>query len=92
MDKSKVLSEIKSFLEGYNNDLKYIVNVETDPRTNYAECIIHEPNQEPRIEKIQYEPFLYMKDLSKNNIKLYMGKSDELVESKRIKYGIKIKN
>ncbi|HPC09452.1 MAG TPA: 3'-5' exonuclease [archaeon] len=91
MDKSKVLSEIKSFLEGYNNDLKYIVNVETDPRTNYAECIIHEPNQEPRIEKIQYEPFLYMKDLSKNNIKLYMGKSDELVESKRIKYGIKIK-
>ena len=60
MDKSKVLSEIKSFLEGYNNDLKYIVNVETDPRTNYAECIIHEPNQEPRIEKIQYETiFIY---------------------------------
>ena len=55
MDKLKVLAEIKGFLEGYNNDLKYLVNVETDPSTNIAECIIHEPNQKPRIENIKYE-------------------------------------
>lgn len=90
MDKHTVLSEIKEFLGGYNNDLKYIVNVETDPKTNYAECVIHEPNQEPKIEHIKYEPFMYMKDLSKHNIKLYLGKSDTLIESKQIKYGIKI--
>jgi len=90
MDKHSVLSEIKGFLEGYNNDLKYIVNVETDPNTNIAECVIHEPNCEPRIENIRYEPFMYMKDLSKHGIKLYMGKSNTLIESKQIKYGINI--
>ena len=41
MDKLKVLAEIKGFLEGYNNDLKYLLNVETDSNTNIAECIIH---------------------------------------------------
>jgi len=86
----EIIKEIKSFLEGYNSDLKYMVNVETDPNTNYAECIIHEPNSQPRIEKIKYEPFLYMKDLSKHNIKLYDGYSEELIESKKIKYGINI--
>lgn len=90
MDKHAVLGEIKGFLEGYNDDLKYIVNVETDPNTNYAECVIHEPNKPPRIEEIRYTPFMYMKDLSKHGIKLYMGKSDELIRSKQIKYGIHI--
>jgi len=90
MDKHAVLTEIKGFLEGYNNDIKYLVNVETDPRTNIAECIIHEPNQKPRIDNIRYEPFMYMKDLSKKNIKLYGGSSEQYIESKRIKYGIKI--
>lgn len=90
MNKHTVLTEIKGFLEGYNNDLKYIVNVETDPRTNIAECIIHEPNREPRIENIRYEPFMYMKDLSKTKYRLYDGVSEEYVKSKQIKYGITI--
>jgi hypothetical protein len=30
MNKQNILGEIKGFLEGYNNDLKYLVNVETD--------------------------------------------------------------
>ena len=89
MDKLKVLAEIKGFLEGYNNDLKYITNVETDPRTNIANCVIHEPNKEPRIENIKYEPFLYTKDLSKVK-KLYEGQSEQYIESKKIKYGITI--
>jgi len=90
MDKHKVLGEIKGFLEGYNNDIKYLVNVETDSRTNVAECIIHEPNQKPRIEHIKYEPFMYMKDLSRLGRTLYPNSDESYIESKRIKYGVKI--
>jgi len=90
IDKTKIISEIKSFLEGYNDDLKFIVNVETNPSTNVAECIIHEPNKEPIIKKVLYEPFIYMKDLSKTEYSLYYGKSDELIKAKQVKHGIKI--
>ena len=70
MNKHDVLGEIKGFLEGYNSEIKYLVNVETDSRTNIAECVIHEPGKEPRIEKIRYQPFTYMKDLEKHGIDL----------------------
>ena len=90
MDKHRVLGEIKGFLEGYNNDIKYLVNVETDPRTDIAECVIHEPNQKPRIENIRYVPFMYMKDLNRIGRTLYPDKDESYIESKRIKYGITI--
>jgi len=90
MDKHKVLGEIKGFLEGYNNDIKYLVNVETDARTDIAECVIHEPNQKPRIENIRYLPFMYMKDLSRVGRELYVGKDPEYIKNKGIKYGITI--
>lgn len=90
MDKHKVLGEIKGFLEGYNEDIKYLVNVETDPRTNIAECVIHEPNQKPKIENIKYLPFMYMKDLSRFGRVLYPNDSESYIESKRVKYGITI--
>ena len=90
MDKHKVLGEIKGFLEGYNEDIKYLVNVETDSRTDIAECIIHEPNQKPRIQNIRYLPFMYMKDLSRLGRVLYPNKDESYIESKRIKYGVKI--
>lgn len=88
MDKLKVLSEIKGFLDGYN-DLKYLVNVETDPETNIAECIIHEPGKDPVIREIKYTPFMYMKDLEQNKLKLY-AHFPEIYESKKIQYGITI--
>jgi len=90
MNKHEVLGEIKGFLEGYNKDIKYLVNVETDSRTNVAECVIHEPNQEPKIVNIKYEPFMYMKDLSRIGRTLYAGRDEEYIKSKRIKYGITI--
>lgn len=90
MNKLQVLAEIKGFLEGYNNDLKYVVNVETDPATNVADCIIHEPNKESKTVKIPYEPFVYSKDLLKAGYALYEGYSDTYIESKKIKYGITI--
>ena len=90
MDKHKVLGEIKGFLEGYNNEIQYLVNVETDNRTDIAECVIHEPGQKPRIENIRYLPFMYMKDLSRLGRELYVGKDPEYIKSKQIKYGITI--
>ena len=90
MDKVKMISEIKGFLEGYNSDLKYIVNVETDNKTNYAECVVHEPGKEKKIVKVEYEPFIYMKDLSKTNHQLFFGKSEEWIKSKQKMHGIKI--
>lgn len=90
INKLEVLSEIKGFLEGYNDELKYIVNVETDPSTNIAKCIIHEPELQPKIIDVRYEPFMYMKDLSKSNFYLYPNQPEDYIERKRIKYGITI--
>lgn len=90
LNKLEILGEIKAFLEGYNNDLKYLVNVEVNPTTNIAECVIHEPGEKSKIINVPYEPFMYMKDLSKHNVELYLGKSDEMKTSKRIKYGVTV--
>jgi DNA polymerase elongation subunit (family B) len=89
-DKKEILGEIKGFLEGYNDNIKYLVNVETDPSKSYADCVIHEPGQKPKIVQIDYEPFMYMKDLGKLGHVLYNGNSPEFIHSMRIKYGIKI--
>ena len=90
MDKVKMISEIQGFLEGYNDELKYLVNVETDNAVNIAECVIHEPKKDPKIIKVKYEPFMYMKDLSLTQHELYYGKSDEWLRSKQMLHGITI--
>jgi len=90
MNKHEVLGEIKGFLEGYNADIKYLVNIEATSGSDIAECVIHEPNQKPRIENIRYLPFQYMKDLSRHGIELYAGRDEEYIRSKQIKYGITI--
>jgi hypothetical protein len=89
MNKTNILSEIKGFLEGHNNDLKYLVNVETDPSVNVAECILNEPGKNLEIKKIPYTPFIYMKNLSLKGYSLYPGKPDEF-ENKKREYGITI--
>ena len=90
MQKSEVINEIKTFLDGSNNELKYMVNIETDPNTNVANCIIHEPNHPPRIELHLYRPFMYMKDLKKYNKVLFNG-DEQLEQSMRKMYGIEFK-
>jgi DNA polymerase elongation subunit (family B) len=89
IDKLKVLTEIKGFLDGYNNELKYLVHVETDPDDYMADCVIHEPGKDPEIRRIKYTPFMYMKDLSLNNLELYSDRR-EIYENKKIQYGITI--
>lgn len=89
VNKSQVLKEIKGFLNGSDNDLKYLVNVETNPNFNYADCVIHEPNEPPKLIHYIYTPFLYMKDFEKNGIVLYGGMPD-YDKAKQLKYGITI--
>ena len=89
MNKIEVINEIQSFLEGKNDELKYIVNVETSYDSNEAKCIIHEPECEPRIEKHKFTPFLYVKDLEKLGYNLFNGNKDK-EEAIRIKNGITI--
>lgn len=88
MKKLEVINEIKEFLNGSNNDLKYIVNIETNPKENYAECIVHPPEGKKEIIRVIYTPFIYMKDLKKHDRQLY--DNGELLEQKKIQYGIKI--
>lgn len=90
INKLKILTEIKGFLEGYNDELKYLVNVETDPNSAVAECVIHPPGEKSKIVRIVYEPFMYMKDLSKHNLELYAGHSESYIKSMQIKHGITI--
>ena len=89
MDKGEILKEMKSFLEGYSNDLNYLVHVEANPRDDDVDCIIHEPGGEKIIKKVKYTPFLYCKDLKKNGVDLY-GDDEEYKEAQKIRYGIKI--
>ena len=79
--------EIKKFLEGENEDLKYVVNVQANKYSNKAECIIHKPDGYKCIETHTYTPFLFVKDLKKHGIVLY-DNNKELIKLKIEQYGI----
>lgn len=77
---------LSQFLEGHNPK-KYVVKVETYYDHNYAHVIVHPPNEKPRPEKIIFEPFVWLKDLSENGIQLYGGDED-LKKDMMEEYGI----
>jgi len=84
------IGEIQKFIEG-KGGIKYLVNVETSRDSKYAECIIHDPHTlEKRIDKVEYEPFLYIKDFKSKGYKLYGGDQQKL-KTKMLLYGITIK-
>lgn len=89
VNEKEIINEIGSFLQGYNNDLKYLVNVETAYHTNLATCIIHEPGTDPVIKKVQYTPFVYLKNLEDHGIDLFGGDSQLRKESEQ-NHGITI--
>jgi hypothetical protein len=70
INRGEIIKEISAFLEGSNNETKYVVNVETDSKTNKAKCVIHGPDGH-RIEEIPYTPFIYIKDLKAQGLKLF---------------------
>ena len=83
----KNIIEIKNFLEGENDDLKYIVNVEGNKYTNIMDCVIHNPDGEKYITGYKYKPFLFVKDFKKHDIILYNNNKD-LIKLKIEQYGI----
>ena len=89
MDKLKIINEIKGFLEGYNEDLKYLVNVEANPNNSYAECVVHPPKGQKEILKVDYISFTYTKDFGRNNVRLYRG-DEKLMQEKMIQYGVRV--
>lgn len=91
MKKQEVIEEIHPFLQSENNPEKYITHVEATKNDNIANCVVSEPGKEIKIKQIEYEPFLFMKDLSLLNKKLYHGESEEVKKHKLQKYGIRIK-
>lgn len=90
MSAQNTITEIQSFLEGKNNDVKYLVNVETDAKDDFATCIIHEPNKDKVVEKIKFESFIYIKDLKKTGHLLFNGNRDKLLVMLQ-KHGITFK-
>jgi DNA polymerase elongation subunit (family B) len=85
--KTQIISEIKKFLDGSNQEYKYLVNVETDGSTNLATCIFDSPEEGKYMQEIPYTPFIYTKDFKKHNINFYDGRED-LIEAKMKSYGI----
>src|SRR5690606_12595465 len=81
--------EIQKFLQGKNDELKYLVNVETDPNDNCATCIIHEPGKDKELIKVPFTPFLYIKNLEKHGYSLFNGNIDKEKIMKN-RYGITI--
>jgi len=77
MTTENTIKEIQEFLEGKNNDVKYLVNVETDNNHEYATCVIHEPNKTKQIVRIPFTSFIYFKDLKKVGYKLFDGNVDK---------------
>ena len=82
------IHEIEKFLRGHNEKIKYLVNVETFTHHNFANCIIHEPNNLPYLHKEKFTPFLYLKNIESYGIRLYGG-NKEAFNANAIKYGIK---
>lgn len=89
-EKLQIINEIKDFLDGYDKELKYLVHVEANPNENFAECFFHYPDGVKEMKKIEYKPFMYIKDLGKNGFTLYNGDKG-LLKEKLIQYGIEIK-
>ncbi len=91
MNKLETINKIKHFLDGHNNDVTHLVNIETSPYTNYAVCYFHLPNNTKVKREIYYESFLYVRDLSKFGIELYPDRLKEIESHKKEQYGITIK-
>jgi DNA polymerase elongation subunit (family B) len=90
MKKIDDLRKIKKFLDGHNEDVKYLVNVELSNDTNVAKGIIHKPGDVPKIRHIPFTSFLYIKNIKKLGWNLYQGQPKEYVLERMKKYGITV--
>jgi len=83
--------EIENFLNGVNNDVKYLTNIESNYFDNTVTLIFDDPQRGKYILYDQkYDPFIYVKDISKMGLKLFFNKKEEEKVS-RLRHGIKYK-
>jgi DNA polymerase elongation subunit (family B) len=82
--------EIEKFLQGHNNDTKYLVNIEADYFTNKVSLIFDFPGIGNQVVKdVPYRPFMYIKDLNKIGLSSYY-KNDKYKRQNINDYGIRI--
>lgn len=79
--------KIDEFLEGLN-DKQFIVGIESDYFENEVSLIIDHPQKGMIVERHQYTPFLFLKNLKKLSNPLYGGDRNALVRASE-KHGIK---
>jgi len=92
LDREKTITkdiEIEKFLQGHNNEIKYLVNIEGEYFSNKVTLIFDIPGQGNKIvTDVEYNPFTYIKDLSKIGLSSYYNDPDK--KKYNIKqYGIK---
>jgi DNA polymerase elongation subunit (family B) len=64
--------EIEKFLQGSNDKLKYVVNIEGNYFNNCVSLIYQTPNNENIVQdNVEYTPFIYIKDLKKLGISVF---------------------
>jgi DNA polymerase elongation subunit (family B) len=83
--------EIEKFLQGRNDNLKYLINIVADYFSNTVTLIFDDPIKGKYILKDQkYNPFIYIKDPSMMGLKLYFDE-DKKQRNNKNQYGIKYK-
>ena len=84
--------DIEKFLQGRNDNLKYLVNIIGNYNENTVTLIFDDPVKGKYIlEDQKYQPFIYCRNLAMMGLKLYFGE-DKKEKRNRESYGIKIKD
>lgn len=76
--------KIKKFLEGYDDE-KYIVGIEPSYNSNTVYVIINDPEKGMSIKTEKFYPFIWMKDISKEN---FYGGDKNLMRNKMQQFDI----
>jgi DNA polymerase elongation subunit (family B) len=87
--KGVTAEEVAAFLEGHN-PLSHVVNIEAGYNTSAAEVYRQVPGQAATRTRMNYRPFLYMKDLKAQGVTLYGGDARRRSEA-MAKHKIQIK-
>lgn len=83
--------EIEKFLQGKNDNIKYLVNIESNYFTDTVTLIFDDPVKGKSILPNQkYNPFMYVKNISEMGLKLYFNDKEKHIKNKK-NYEIKYK-
>jgi DNA polymerase elongation subunit (family B) len=81
--------EIEKFLQGHNDEIKYLVNIEGDYFNNKVSLIFDTPEHGNQVVRdVEYEPFAYSKDFSKIGLSIENDDKEKISYSRK-KHGIR---